>query len=330
MQKKIIYILTIFIMGLTLGACKENITITFPQNKLLHAEKVPINEIFDGHFLTVIGNKLFVQSYRTDSMLFIYNTPNLEFIKSTGKKGRGPGEFNMLKFVYGRNNNLYLSGYSNPFLINKYSIDSLGNLFLMNSFNCQNSKHTIFNQMHIIKDSILLYNNCAYGLGIVKYDLRTSKEIDHISFKEDNKHIPTCNSNWGTMTANDSVIVYAYSNKRQIDLYDVNTLALKKRITGDYKYVQPSNPMTDIYYYVNVLGTEKYFYALYCGVPYQEFKENTNILEVYDYNGKPIIKYNFDLAPSTEFYIDEKNGMIYSYKSDKGDQDFLLRYNIHK
>lgn len=32
-----------------------------------------------------------------------------------------------------------------------------------------------------------------------------------------------------------------------------NTLALKKRITGDYKYIQPSNPMTDIYYYVNTI-----------------------------------------------------------------------------
>ena len=320
--------LYIFIIAICLGSCTSHTTIQFPQNKLLHAEKVPINEIFDGHFLTVNENNLFIQSYRTDSMLFIYSVPNLKFIKATGKKGRGPGEFNMLKFVGARNNYIYLSGYSNPFLINKYKIDSLGNPFLINTFTCQNSKHTIFNQMQIIQDSILLYNNCAYGLGIVKYDLRTNKELNDIPFKEDNKHIPTCNSNWGTMTANDSVIVYVYSNKRQIDLYDVNTLALKKRIIGNYKYVKPSNPMTDIYYYVNVIGTDKYFYAMYCGLPYQESKENTNTLEVYDYEGNPIIKYSFDFSPSTEFCVDEKNGMIYSYKSQNGNQDFLLRYKM--
>lgn len=69
---------------------------------------------------------------------------------------------------------------------------------------------------------------------------------------------------------------------------------------------------------------------MYNGLPYQESKENTNTLEVYDFNGKPIIKYSFDFSPSTEFCIDEKNAMIYSYKSRDGNQDFLLKYNILK
>lgn len=323
MQK--IYIL--FLTALLATAC-GNKPVIFPKNKHLSAEKVPINEIFDGYFFSVCNGHLFVQSYRTDSMLFIYKTPGLEFVRSMGAKGRGPDEFNLLKFVNGRTDDLYLSGYSDPFLIKKYAIDSVGNTSLSNTFNCKNATRTIFNQMHIIGDSILLYNDCAYGLGIKKYHLLKKQELDHISFLEDNTNTPTCNSNWGTMTASDSVIVYAYSNKRQIDLYDVHTLKLKKRIIGDYEYVKPSNPMTDIYQYVNVVGTGKYFYVLYNGFSPEESATKSSIIEVYDYAGNPVVEYSFDFSPSTEFCVDEKNGMIYSYRSQNGNQDFLLRYKL--
>ncbi len=58
-----------------------------------------------------------------------------------------------------------------------------------------------------------------------------------------------------------------------------------------------ANDIEDItYHYLNVYAGEEIFYALYVG-----HKEDDNFLgrtlEVYDYEGNPIIKYTFDIIP---------------------------------
>ena len=48
-------------------------------------------------------------------------------------------------------------------------------------------------------------------------------------------------------------------------------------------------------------------------------------MEVYDYEGNPIIEYTFDIIP---FYlaVDEQNGYIYATNSNY--EDYLLRYKL--
>lgn len=59
----------------------------------------------------------------------------------------------------------------------------------------------------------------------------------------------------GVMAANDSVIIVAYHYKKQIDIYDVSTLKLKKRLIGDYRPQKLTDDFTENeYHYVDIVA----------------------------------------------------------------------------
>ncbi|MFR6381803.1 MAG: hypothetical protein ACLUOS_06090 [Odoribacter splanchnicus] len=54
---------------------------------------------------------------------------------------------------------------------------------------------------------------------------------------------------------------------------------------------------------------------LYTGCRNKDAKENSDILESFDYDGNPVIKYKFnDLSPDI-FYVDDEAAVLYGYKS---------------
>ena len=50
------------------------------------------------------------------------------------------------------------------------------------------------------------------------------------------------------MAANDSVMIYVYLYKNQIDIYDVKDFRLKRRIVGVYKPQKPAFRDEELYY----------------------------------------------------------------------------------
>ena len=87
----------------------------------------------------------------------------------------------------------------------------------------------------------------------------------------------------------------------------------------------PGDFSSVVYHYVGLYTGEKYFYALYDGNKSDSRDNCSFVLEVYDYNGDPIIKYSFDIPPML-FVVDEKYGKIYGYNEEYADS--LLWYNI--
>lgn len=256
-------------------------------------------------------------------MLYQYKIPELKCIDSTGTKGYVPDEFQLYPvFCNTQTDNLYIWGYTpfeiREFDINNFKLQQKRRLFL--------EEYESFNQMHIIKDSILIYSAIPDEFAIKKYDLINKKQLGKIKIKRDRHKETYFYKNRGWVAANDSCIIYAYVYKKQIDIYSVNKLNLKSKIVSNI----PKNDIVigdienNVKHYINIVAGGKYFYALYMGFSRSNPKSYYT-LEKYDYNGNPIAKYKLDIAPIL-FDIDEENNYMYGYNFQH--EDFIIKYNL--
>lgn len=293
--------------------------------KQLKAEKIVLDQVFHPMFLHLHNRHLLVATTSEDNaLLHLFSTPTLKYIGSQGAKGYGPDDFQVYPlFCRSHSNYLYIWGYT-PFEIRKIQIDPNGCFEPLDAYEL--TQDDSFNQMHILHDSILIYNAIPYRLEIKKYDLKKQLLLGTISFQPDAHKESYFYSNRGTVAAKDSFILYSYIYKRKIDIYSTHDLTLRKSIQWNYQEqkIDIQNPDNNIQYYMHIVAGEKYFYALYNG---HAPKENNvdGYLEVYDYNGKPVARYQFDITPFL-FDIDEENNYIYGYNPLH--EDYLLKYKI--
>ena len=183
-----------------------------------------------------------------------------------------------------------------------------------------------FNHMHLIDDSVLLYETVMLPqYAVHKYDLKNRKSIDELKIERETPESElTFDTSRGYMAANDSVMIYVYLYKNQIDIYDVKDFRLKRRIVGVYKPQKPAFRNKELYY-LGVIPGDKYFYALFKGARTEKGENRSNTIEVYDYDGNPVALYRFDIPP-LYFYPDEKNNCIYA--THPSCMDTLLRYDL--
>jgi hypothetical protein len=295
----------------------------FSESKKLYAEKIPVNEIFSPDFITKSGNYLVISSHKTDTTLFLYNTPSLTFSNSTGRKGSGPDDIGTFPMFCHTTDNkyLYIRGYS-PLSVRKISIQPQGSFSFIDEYKLGYDE---YNCMNLIKDSLFIYYTID-ELAIKKYDLKNNALLKEIKLKKDDHKESYYYSNRGLVAANDSFVIYPYMYKKQIDIYDVDNLKLMKRMNDGKEYpdVVVYDDKNIIYRYLNVYAGKKYFYVIYDGHK-MDGNYSGRTLEVYDYAGNSIIKYTFDIVPFL-FVVDEENGYIYGYNSYY--EDFLLKYKL--
>ena len=306
-------------------SCSNN-NIEFTDLKNITVDTIPIQHLFSPTFMTTTKNTLTITSYGgTNKMLHFYKIPELKYMSSSGEKGRGPNEISLFPMICQSvsSDKLRIWGYT-PLTIMEWNID--------NDSLSLNRTHTLgkyenFNQLHIIQDSIFLYSAIPSEFSIKKYNLNSGKEMGEIALKIDAHNEPFYSSNYGFVAANDSFIVYAYNYKKQIDIYDVSTLQLKKRISGNYQYQTPivGDNANNVQQYISVVAGEKYFYALYRGGASKNRTMNSDVIEVFDYDGKPVSKYIFDICPQI-FTLDEANQMLYGFSYDF--TDHLLKCHL--
>jgi hypothetical protein len=312
-------------MGILTACSKPGIDSTvFQENKKLIAEKILVDNVFSADFVTKSGNYFIISSSKSDSTLFLYETPSLTFKSATGRKGNGPNEIQTFPmFCHTLDNEyLYIRGYS-PMSIRKIEIESDGNFAFIDEY--QLGGYDEYNYMNIINDSLFIYYNSTQ-LAITKYDLKNKTELDKIKLKKDDHKESYFYSNRGLIAANDSFVVFPYIYKKQIDIYTVDDFKRTKRIDNGKKHskVVVNDYENLTYHYLNIYAGKNHFYVIYAG-----HKENDNFsdrtLEVYDYGGNPIIKYTFDIIPFY-FVVDEENRYIYAVNSNY--EDYLLRYKL--
>jgi hypothetical protein len=297
--------------------------IEFPVTENLKAELILVNEILQPTFVTFHkAGFFFVANYNTEEKVHVYTLPDLKHYTSFGQKGQGPDDFQAFPmFCNSMSESLYIWGY-NAISIRRFVCDSI--IRTVEEFRLAN--YEAYNQMHIVKDSILIYN-LSDDLIIKKIKLKDGKEIDRIELKKDDHNEPYYYSNNGILAANDQYIAYAYRYKKQIDIYDIATMKLTTRLIGEYKFKMPEVNGSNKIYYINIVAGKNYFYAL-TAVDDNKYMDSNNTtinraLEVYDYDGNPVVKYSFDISPLL-FIVDEENNHIYGY--DGKYEDYFLKY----
>lgn len=320
----------IAIVFFAFSCIKKDGEIKFEKEFTLQAQKKQISQIISPGYITVCGDYFLITNLiSSDTLVEFYKTPELVYSGGFGKKGNGPDEFvGFPMFCNSVNNYLYLRGYT-PLTIKKILFHGYDSMVVLKQFKLQQYEN--INQPNIFKDSILIFNAFPNRLSIKKYDIKNNKLLGKIDLKvESNEKDLFYADNRGVVASNGSVIIYAYTFKKQIDIYDFESLNLKFSIKDRYKKSDPQVPVSfnedyNTYHYMDVVAGEKFFYALYQGTTNKDCKTSTPVIEVYDYSGNPVAKLRFDIAPNP-FVIDEKNSCIYGYLTQL--EGVLLKYDL--
>ncbi|MCD8093623.1 MAG: hypothetical protein LUF01_12650 [Bacteroides sp.] len=253
-------------------------------------------------------------------MLYQYSLPELNCIDKGGIKGQAENEFQVFPmFCRTSSDKLYLWGFT-PTKIKRFALGKSDGICFEEEYNLAN--YESFNQMYIVKDSILVYSAIPSEFALKKVNLNTQKELGRITFEPDDHEETFFYKNRGIMAANDSLIIYAYCYKKQIDFYHVDDMKCCLRLVKNNAPVSVTvgDLQHNINYYIDIVAGKYFLYAL-C----QE-GDNERCLEVFDYSGHSIAKYRFDVTPEL-FDVDERNGILYGYNSNI--EDYLLRYSLN-
>ena len=325
-MRKLLWVLSLAVPLFSCGDRDTAVTAkrAFPQEKRIQAVKCPVGDVMDPSYMIQKGDYLLVRSGQPKKQLFVFTVPDLRFVCATGNQGRGPEEFSTFPtLVESRTDTFYVFGYAHRHL-KSLAVDSAARVHLTECYEIP--LHEVFNHMHLIDDSVLLYETVMLPqYAVYKYDLKNRKSIDELKIERETPESElTFDTSRGYMAANDSVMIYVYLYKNQIDIYDVKDFRLKRRIVGVYKPQKPAFRNKELYY-LGVIPGDKYFYALFKGARTEKGENRSNTIDVYDYDGNPVALYRFDIPP-LYFYPDEKNNCIYA--THPSCMDTLLRYDL--
>lgn len=312
-------LMSAFLSSCTSNNRKEIKMQPFPLDKQLIAERIVLKEVFSPGYLMMKGNQLFLTGEKGDTLVYQYQVPEFNCKNKWGVKGQAEDDFQLFPmFAKSQSADVYIWGYT-PMTIKRFSLNEDGRLNFKNKYEL--ATYESFNQMHVIRDSILIYSAIPTEFAIKKINLNTGKLLDKISIETEKHRESFFYSNRGYVAANDSFIVYPYVYKKQIDIYSIDSLTLCKRIIGDYSFqeIKIGDFENNRIYYLNVVAGRKNFYALCKG------EEGDVFLEVFDYEGHSKARYRFDVVPY-QFEVDEERGYIYGYNNEF--EDYFLKYRF--
>ena len=285
----------------------------------------PVEQIFMVKECEMIAldSMLIVKNQNNSEMFMAFSLPDFKFIKSFGKFGRGPGEFQFpslvkdesgefLCFIYERTNN-HLYSLNKDFEINELPI------VFQKGREPFNDK-----QLYGISSKELLYvESIKMGKALFHKDLENdstnTKLLKKLAFSDKYK-------NWaayiGDFGANGKMkrSVFAYKYFKRLIFFDLENKTSKiihfdvsaETKRGDaISMMSPSN----ITHYWGMSSQNKYVYVLYSGrTPIEVSKELNEssgyiYLEKFDWNGNPISKYILD--DWGYFCVNKKENTIY-------------------
>jgi hypothetical protein len=308
----------------------------FPIKEKLQAIPVHTSTYITPTFFAIQANHLCTYSLKKDTMVDMFSLPDLIHKKSFGVRGQGPSEFQSFPWPCKSTNEcFYVRGYK-PLIVRQLEISSALDMKPVREFALKN--YESFGPMHIVQDSLLIYLSMGNQDGrkeqisIKKYNLNQGKEVGEISVSTSVPENASLDPNRvGGFDVNDSFIVYAYLFKKQIDIYDVQSMKLVCQLKIDKNREPRINKdfTKNIPHYQCVAIGKECFYALYNkkGCVMGALEPTSQTIEVFDYSGKAIAEYSLDNYINV-FALDEAHGSLYAYDITK--EDYILKYNLPK
>lgn len=293
----------------------------FPNEYSLLADSISTNAVYDNGFMNIVDSMLIISSNKADTMMHFYSTPTLDYKYGVGIKGHGPNEIQSFPtFCRSTTNYLYVRGYTTN-TIRKFTCSDKN---LIDKGCLKISLNEPPNDMHIINDTLLYYNDLT-NMEVKSYNMQNGKIRNRLVLSDLYK--PNCKDVlMGLFCTNDSVAVYAFQYKREILVFKTNDLSYIKTIKWNYKNqdgLVEKQFLRCKLFYTDGVATTNCIYLLYRGVTPNE-KNPHFAIEVYDNKMNPICKYKLD-RKVFKFAVDEKNGYIYAMGENN---DYIYRYKM--
>ena len=300
----------------------------FPLEETLEQELMPLQGITCPTEVEIKHPFLiFLNGKRSDSLFHIYDLNNYELKSAFGIIGQGPNEILIPELLNSQLPDFLIEDVQKN-EVYSFGIDEKGSPIQRET---KKPKYIgNIGRAAFINDSLYVVD--AKILAPSLYLLRLQ---DELPLKKRNYRNPV-NRNYlidpdlANVYANANRVVLCYEFKKQIDFLDTE-LNLIKRVK--FKYI-PSSCLGCLdrrtSYRMGYLG-KRYLYALFLGTEgeiYADLSFRDAILEVFDLDGNPVIRYRLDGLFPSRFVVDENTFTLYGCRFDGQPEDYLLIYKL--
>jgi hypothetical protein len=316
-SKKLFICLAILLSACNFPISQKDIVITeFPIKKEIKASVIQTApEILAPEQLFILNNQIWIFQGKKDLLFDVFNLHNYSYLYSTGRKGQGPDEF------------IFPMGGTIQVATNNFTIFDN---FVMKTIEVlpDSSLHTLksekifdlfpVNGFTKLNDSLFCaFADCATGTtGIYEYRLKNSASKKEIKFSNypnltEKKYEgdQRCQIYYKYLVANPSQGKFAafYAYFKFFRIYNISGELEKEIHVNIYPYQTDNVEDWEKrnFYYGKAFATEKYIYAS-C---------SANEIQVWDWEGTPIIQYYLDREFFT-FTIYDEQKKLYTVSED--------------
>ena len=305
---------------------KEELTLTdkdFGKIIELKGTSYPVNQVFKVSETEMIAKDsiLIVKNRNNSDIFMVYSLPDFKFLKSFGRIGKGPNEFQFPSLVRTENDTIlcFIFEQANEKLYSlnkKFKIQEL-------PLKLKEKKNFSENKLYGISSNEFYYvESTKKGKAIFHIESRNDSVsttlIKNLAFSDKYKNWAAYIGDFGGNKKKNR-LVYAYKYFKRLLFYDLKNrisrvisfnLDLNKNSSA-ISMMSPSN----ITHYWGMSAQNKYLYVLYSGrTPIEVTKELNKssgyiYVEQFDWNGNPIHKYKLDHWGY--FCVNEKENTIY-------------------
>ena len=286
----------------------------------------PVNEIFQvKETEMIVKDSIIIIKNLNDQNLFMsYTLPDFKHIKTFGKRGKGPGEFQYPRLVKVQDEHILCYIYEQT----RDKLFALNNQLEITgppiSLPQSTSVKTIGDkQIHSFsKDQFFYTESIPKGKAFIEWIVNGDTAFHHqllkLSFSEDHKNWAAYIGDFGANSKHKR-LVYAYKYFKRLLFYDIENQTTRV-ISFEQKETKEGNAASmldasNVTHYWGMSAEPNYLYVLYSGrTPIQvtkEMKESNGYIfvEQYDWNGNPIRKFKLDHWGY--FCVDENQNKIY-------------------
>lgn len=269
----------------------------------------PVEQVFriSEAEMLVRDSLLIVKNMSNESLFNVFSFPGFRFIKSFGRQGIGPDEFQFPHLVKAEGDEavcyIYESSHNNLF--------SLSSTLELNElpYSLPKSERRFGDkQIQSLTDSCFIYvESQKGGKGVfhlqVQNDTVINKEIYNLAFSKSHKNWAAYIGDFGANTQG-SRLVFAYKYFKRIVFVDTETGKTRTLVfkTGETKSGSETAMLSpeNVTYYWGISAQKDYVYFLYSGrTPIDVSRELDKTsgyiyVEQFDWNGNPVRKYRLD------------------------------------
>jgi hypothetical protein len=309
---------------------KEIVITEFPSKQEIKTSIILTDSvILDPDAMFIMNSKLWILQKKNNVLFDIFSLPDGKYLFSTGNKGQGPDDFiHPISYTI----NTEVSGFS---ILDRNILKTII-LQPNNTLHVIKSEKT-FEQMPVngfvkLNDSLFCaFADCATGgtVGEYEYCLKNKSKDTEIKFskypdlsKKKFKGDERCQIyyKWLVANSNERKIAAFYSNFKFLRFYSAEGDLLKEIRVNVPPYQQTENIENREErkkFYGKPIATDHYIYAP-C---------SSNEIQVWDWNGNPIIQYALDKKFS-KFAVSENDKKIYMVSWEESDLDKIYTFEL--